>query len=50
MDIKNRIEGAVCFATDKIIISVLVCQTFGENKVLGFQVLTGKRLKVLRTL
>ena len=27
MDIKNRMEGAVCFATDMIIISVLVCHT-----------------------
>jgi len=33
MDIKNRMEGAVCFATDKILISVLVCHTLGENKV-----------------
>jgi len=50
MDIKNSREGAIYFVTDQIKISVLVCHTSGENKVLGFQVLTGKRLKVLRTL
>jgi len=50
MDIKNSREGAIYFVTDRIMISVLVCHTSGENKVLGFQVLTGKRLKVLRTL
>ena len=33
MDIKNRKEGAVYFATNKIIIYVLVCHTLGENKV-----------------